>query len=175
MIDTVGYCTLHFDTCLTGLDLDSMSQVTGVWKSKNLFVNDLTQFSIDLDGIRCTVENPTYLFYILYVTSKLNISFDDLYLHLRSHFYEKSKTLVYIFLQISPLDEIQYGATTSWFVEAHARFTLCKKYSRERTVLMWFYERCVLWTCLCLWTREHVCVCGHLRTDLFQTWYDAKQ
>ena len=30
------------------------------------------------------------------------------------------------------LDKILYVATTSWFVEAHAQFTLHKYYSRER-------------------------------------------
>ena len=37
-------------------------------------------------------------------------------------------------------DEIQYVATTCWFVEAHAKFILHMYYSRERTLLTWFYE-----------------------------------
>ena len=43
----------------------------------------------------------------------------------RSQLYEKWRTLVSIFSQISQsiLDEIQL-ATTSWFVEAHAKFIL---------------------------------------------------
>ena len=37
-------------------------------------------------------------------------------------------------------EEIQYVATTFWFVEAHAGFILHDLYSRERTKLTWFYE-----------------------------------
>ena len=33
------------------------------------------------------------------------------------------------------LDEIQYGATTCLFVEAHTRFILRKQVSRERPLL----------------------------------------
>ena len=33
------------------------------------------------------------------------------------------------------LDEMQYVATTCWFVQAHAKFILYKYYSRERTLL----------------------------------------
>ena len=62
------------------------------------------------------------------------------------------------------LDEIQYVATACWFVEAHAKFILHKYYSRERTLLTWFYERYV----------SHGHVSGQLWTDLFQTWCDAK-
>ena len=38
------------------------------------------------------------------------------------------------------LGEIQSVATTSWFIEARTRFILCKKYSREISLLTWFYR-----------------------------------
>ena len=44
-------------------------------------------------------------------------------------------------------------------------FCLHKYYSRERTMLMWFYK-------IDDW---HHHVSGHLWTNLFQTWYDSKQ
>ena len=60
-------------------------------------------------------------------TTKLYIliSLDDLDLCSRSQLYQKSKTFVSIFLEISvDLDEIQYVATFRWFSEAHAKFIL---------------------------------------------------
>ena len=41
---------------------------------------------------------------------------------------------------ILDLDEIQYVATTCWFIEAHAKFILHKRFSRERTLLTRFYD-----------------------------------
>ena len=41
------------------------------------------------------------------------------------------------------LGEIRYVATTCWFVEGLAKFIVHKKYSRETTLLVWFYEICV--------------------------------
>ena len=38
------------------------------------------------------------------------------------------------------LDELMYAATSCRFVEAHAKFFLPKKHSRERTVLTRLYE-----------------------------------
>ena len=58
-------------------------------------------------------------------TTKLyvSISLDDLD-RSRSWLYEKSKTSVSIFPEISVnWDEIKYVATICWFVEAHAKFT----------------------------------------------------
>ena len=38
------------------------------------------------------------------------------------------------------LDEIQWVATTCWFVEAHAKFVFREWYSRERTLFTWFIQ-----------------------------------
>ena len=46
---------------------------------------------------------------------------------------------------------------------AHAKVSLHKYSSRERTVLTWFYE---------IYVKQHH-LSGHLWTDLFQSWYDA--
>ena len=58
-------------------------------------------------------------------TTNLNIFYInlvDLHLHSKSQLYDKSKTSLSIFLEISvDLDEIQSVATTCWFVESHAK------------------------------------------------------
>ena len=78
---------------------------------------------------------------------------EDLDLYSRSQLYEKSKHFgIYFLANLSMinLDAIQLVATTWWFVEAHADFFffffffLRNWYSRERAVLIWFYE------CICL-------------------------
>ena len=53
----------------------------------------------------------------------------------KSQFSEKLKTFMSIFWQnlIIDIDEIQYIATTCWFVETHAKFSLQSGFSRERT------------------------------------------
>ena len=53
---------------------------------------------------------------------------DDLDFHSRSQLYERSKTPVSIFSEISlfDLNKILYVARLCWFVEAHARFILDK-------------------------------------------------
>ena len=60
----------------------------------------------------------------------------------------ESKTLcAHLLTNVSAdLDEIQYGATTCWFVEAPVQFLLHNQYSKERTVLRWSDEilACVL-------------------------------
>ena len=57
-----------------------------------------------------------------------DIGLDDLDLHSRSQLFEKSKTPLSIFLEIPLLiwTEFKVFATTSWFVEAHAKFILHK-------------------------------------------------
>ena len=38
------------------------------------------------------------------------------------------------------LDEMWYAATTYWCVEAHAKFFLCRQWSRDRTLFRWFFK-----------------------------------
>ena len=50
------------------------------------------------------------------------------------------------------LDEIQYVATTCWFIEAHAKFILHKYYSRGITLPMRCNEIRLLLTLSCVGT-----------------------
>ena len=62
------------------------------------------------------------------------MNLDDLLLHSRSG---EIKNFVHFLRNFAfNLVEIQYVATTSWFVRAHAKFILHKEYLRERTLLV---------------------------------------
>ena len=64
-------------------------------------------------------------------------------LYIQGHSWiQKKKDFIVHFLRNFTVDlhDIQYVTTTFWFVEAHAKFSLHKYYSRERTLLLWFYK-----------------------------------
>ena len=54
MVIDIYYCTVHFDTSLIDIDLDSRSQKCE--KAKQLLTNYPTKFLINLNGIWYTVE-----------------------------------------------------------------------------------------------------------------------
>ena len=99
-----------------------------------------------------------------------DISFDDLDLHLRSQLYEmeQSKTSVSTFFEILQLNEIQYVATTCWFVEGLLKLMLnlfCKSNIQWRKLCSCDFIRYLIYMIYCssnIQGREP-CLCGFIK------------
>ena len=147
-------CTPQFNTSLVDLDFDwrpqecetanisySFCLVHSAFKAEAL----LMWFCFKQKNQHWLLYRPISLKLCLMIeTTELYIliSIWMILIFVEGHSWKKRKPLVSIFPTIlgNDLDEIQYVATTCWFVEAHAKVMLHKYYSRERILLASFYE-----------------------------------
>ena len=116
MIDTIIYCTLHFDTSIIDLDLDSRSQESEKAKTFTPIISQsfpliCVEFGtlLRLVGVMNLIFSFSQLFNIVLYSNiyraislkHFHTSLDDLDLHSRLQFFENPETIVSIFLEIS--------------------------------------------------------------------------